>query len=59
VIRDHAEGLIDRWVDGDEVEFIGQFARPLPKGSDQERPVSRSCLTMPVNKNQPDRVVAE
>lgn len=31
MIRDHADALIDRWIDGEEVEFIGEFARPLPQ----------------------------
>lgn len=31
MIRDHANALVDRWIDGEEVEFIGEFARPLPQ----------------------------
>ncbi|MCC5886972.1 MAG: cytochrome P450 [Gammaproteobacteria bacterium] len=31
MIRQHADALIDRWIDGNEVEFIGEFARPLPQ----------------------------
>lgn len=31
MIRQHAESLIDNWIDKDEIEFIGEFARPLPQ----------------------------
>jgi len=31
MITEHANNLIDRWIDGDSVEFISQFARPLPQ----------------------------
>ncbi len=31
MIRGHAEELIDNWIDKDQVEFIGEFARPLPQ----------------------------
>ena len=31
MITGHANDLIDEWIDDGEVEFIGQFARPLPQ----------------------------
>lgn len=31
MIRGHAQELIGNWIDKDEVEFIGEFARPLPQ----------------------------
>lgn len=31
MITRHANALIDRWIDDDSVEFISQFARPLPQ----------------------------
>ena len=31
MITRHANALIDDWIDGDQVEFIGRFARPLPQ----------------------------
>jgi len=31
MITQHANDLLDQWIDGDEVEFISQFARPLPQ----------------------------
>ena len=31
MIRGHAQELIGNWIDQDEVEFIGEFARPLPQ----------------------------
>jgi cytochrome P450 len=31
MIATHANDLIDRWIDDDGVEFISQFARPLPQ----------------------------
>ena len=31
MITRHANDLIDEWIDDDEVEFIGRFARPLPQ----------------------------
>ena len=31
MITDHANNLIDKWIDSGEVEFVGQFARPLPQ----------------------------
>lgn len=31
MIRAHANALIDKWIDRDEVEFISEFARPLPQ----------------------------
>ena len=31
MIERHANELIDGWIDDDEVEFIGRFARPLPQ----------------------------
>lgn len=31
MIARHANDLIDRWIDRGEVEFVGEFARPLPQ----------------------------
>ncbi len=31
MITRHANQLVDEWIDDDEVEFIGRFARPLPQ----------------------------
>ncbi|MBO6557301.1 MAG: cytochrome P450 [Pseudomonadales bacterium] len=31
MIRAHANNLIDTWIDDDEIDFIHQFARPLPQ----------------------------
>ncbi len=31
MIERHANELLDKWIDSDEVEFISQFARPLPQ----------------------------
>jgi len=31
MITEHANNLIDDWIDGDSVEFISKFARPLPQ----------------------------
>ncbi len=31
MITRHANDLVDRWIDDGEVEFVGQFARPLPQ----------------------------
>lgn len=31
MIAKHANELVDRWIDGDQVEFISEFARPLPQ----------------------------
>lgn len=31
MIAQHANDLLDRWIDSDDVEFISQFARPLPQ----------------------------
>jgi len=31
MITKHANDLIDQWIDGDSVEFVKQFARPLPQ----------------------------
>jgi cytochrome P450 len=31
MITRHANDLIDRWIDRGEVEFVGEFARPLPQ----------------------------
>ena len=31
MITKHANDLLDQWIDHDEVEFISQFARPLPQ----------------------------
>lgn len=31
MITAHANALLDAWIDDDEVEFISQFARPLPQ----------------------------
>ena len=31
MIERHANDLLDKWIDSDQVEFITQFARPLPQ----------------------------
>src|SRR6187402_2394903 len=31
MITRHANELVDEWIDDEEVEFIGRFARPLPQ----------------------------
>lgn len=31
MITDHVDHLIDQWVDGDGLDFVKQFARPLPQ----------------------------
>jgi cytochrome P450 len=31
MITRHANGLVDEWIDDDQVEFISRFARPLPQ----------------------------
>ena len=31
MIERHASDLLDKWIDSDQVEFITQFARPLPQ----------------------------
>lgn len=31
MIAEHANSLLDEWIDSDQVEFVGQFARPLPQ----------------------------
>ncbi len=31
MITRHANELVDEWIDDDEVEFVGRFARPLPQ----------------------------
>jgi len=31
MIATHANDLLDKWIDGDQVEFVSQFARPLPQ----------------------------
>jgi len=31
MIAAHANDLLDEWIDDDEVEFVGRFARPLPQ----------------------------
>lgn len=31
MIRQHANNLIDSWIDEEEIDFIHQFARPLPQ----------------------------
>lgn len=31
MITNHANDLLDQWIDDDEVEFISRFARPLPQ----------------------------
>lgn len=31
MIAEHANALLDTWIEDDEVEFVSQFARPLPQ----------------------------
>ena len=31
MITESANGLIDKWINNDQVEFISEFARPLPQ----------------------------